>query len=143
MTAMPGETDLSVLLASLDPVLDPREFGYAIMPHDTPLPTAFRPLGVFHEDEGVTLIAPAADLAAAGIAALTGLARLTMMVQSSLEAVGMTAAMATALTRSGISANVVAAYHHDHIFVPWDRRDEAVAVLRSLAGPAQGGGTTS
>ena len=48
--------------------------------------------------------------------------------------------MATALTRVGISANVVAAYYHDHIFVPWDRRDEAVAVLRGLA---QGGGTVS
>lgn len=137
---MPGETDLAKLLASLDPQLDPREFGYAILPHGTPLPPRFNPLGLFHEDEGLTVIAAAADLAASGIPALTGLARLTMMVQSSLEAVGMTAAMATALTRAGISANVIAAYHHDHIFVPWDRREEAVAVLRALA---HGGGTTS
>jgi hypothetical protein len=130
---MPGETDLGKLLASLDPVIDAREFGYAIVPHDAVLPENFRPWGLFNEDEGLTLIAPANDLTAAGIPALTGLARLTMMVQSSLEAVGMTAAMATALTRAGISANVVAAYHHDHIFVPWDRRDEAVAALRALA----------
>ena len=137
---MSGETDLGRLLAGLDPRLDPREFGYAILPHGTPLPPGFRPIGLFHEDEGLTVIATAADLAASGIPALTGLARLTMMVQSSLEAVGMTAAMATALTSAGISANVVAAYHHDHIFVPWDRRDEAVAVLRRLA---QGGGIVS
>ncbi len=137
---MPGETDLAKLLASLDPVLDAREFGYAIVPHGTALPYGFQPTGLFHEDEGLTLIAPAAELAAAGIEALTGLARLTMMVQSSLDAVGMTAAMATALTRAGISANVVAAYHHDHIFVPWSRRDEVVAILRGLG---QGGGTTS
>jgi hypothetical protein len=137
---MPGETDLGRLLASLDPQLDLREFGYAILPHDVSLPPGLRPFGLFREDEGLTVIATAADLAASGIPALTGLARLTMMVHSSLEAVGMTAAMATALTRAGISANVVAAYHHDHIFVPWDRRDEAVAVLRSLA---QGGGMTS
>ena len=130
---MPGETDLATLLASLDPVLDAREFGYATVPHGTPLPAGFRPWGLFHEDEGLTLIAPASELAAAGIEALAGLARLTMMVQSSLEAVGMTAAMATALTRAGISANVVAAYHHDHIFVPWNRREEAVAVLAALA----------
>lgn len=133
---MPGETDLTRLLASLDPVIDPREFGYAIVPDGTPLPDGFQPLGLFHEDEGLTLIAPAGDFAAAGIVALTGLARLTMMVQSSLDAVGMTAAMATALTRAGISANVVAAYHHDHIFVPWERREEAVAVLRALSRPA-------
>ena len=137
---MPGETDLAKLLSSLDPRLDDREFGYAIIPDDQPLPAGFRPLGLFHEEEGLTLIAPAAELAAAGIPALAGLARLTMIVQSSLEAVGMTAAMATALTKAGISANVVAAYHHDHIFVPWDRRDEAVAVLAALG---QGGGTAS
>jgi uncharacterized protein len=140
---MQGEADLGILLASLNPQLDPLEYGYAIVPHGTLLPPDFQPLGLFHEDEGVTLIAPAADLAAAGIAALTGLARLTMLVQSSLEAVGMTAAMATALTRVGISANVIAAYHHDHIFVPWDRRHEAVAALRALATEGQGGGTVS
>jgi hypothetical protein len=140
---MPGEANLAKLLASLDPVLDSREFGYAVVPHGTVLPAGFTPTGLFDEDEGLTVIAPAADLAAVGIMALTGLARLTMMVQSSLEAVGMTAAMATALTRSGISANVIAAYHHDHIFVPWDRRDEAVAVLRALADQDSGGGTTS
>jgi hypothetical protein len=140
---MPGETDLHKLLSSLDPVLDPREFGYAIVPHGTPLPSGVQPWGMFREDEGLTVIAPAADLAAAGITALTGLARLTMMVQSSLEAVGMTAAMATALTGAGISANVVAAYHHDHIFVPWGRRDEAVAVLQGLARQGSAGGMTS
>lgn len=131
---MPGETDLGKLLAGLEPVIDPREFGYAIVPHGTVLPASFQPWGLFREDEGITLIAPSTDLVAAGIPALTGLARLTMMVQSSLEAVGMTAAMAAALTHAGISANVVAAYHHDHIFVPWARRNEAVAALRALAG---------
>ena len=130
---MPGETDLATLLASLDPVLDAREFGYATVPLGTLLPEGFQPWGLFHEDEGLTLIAPASELAAAGIEALAGLARLTMKVQSSLEAVGMTAAMATALTRAGISANVVAAYHHDHIFVPWNRREEVVALLAALA----------
>ena len=60
-------------------------------------------------------------------------ARLTMLVHSSLEAVGMTAAMATALTERGISANVVAAYYHDHIFVPWDRRHDAMEASRALA----------
>lgn len=129
---MAGETDLGRLLASLDPVLDPREFGYATVARGTVLPPGFRPLGTFEEDEGLTLIAPLADLVAARIANAGGWARITMMVHSSLEAVGMTAAMATALTRVGISANVVAAYHHDHVFVPWDRRDEAVVVMRAL-----------
>lgn len=130
---MPGETDLAKLLASLDPVLDALEYGYAMVPLGQAMPVGFEPLASVREDEGLTLIAPADDLAAAGIAGANGWARITMMVQSSLEAVGMTAAMATALTKAGISANVVAAYHHDHLFVPWTRRDEAVAILRALA----------
>jgi hypothetical protein len=137
---MPGETDLAILLASLDPRLDPLEYGFAILGHAAPLPEGLVPLCLFREDEGLTLIAPARELAAHGIATTGGWARITLMVQSSLEAVGMTAAMSAALTRAGISANVVAAYHHDHVFVPWARRDEAVAVLRQLA---QRGGTTS
>ena len=42
------------------------------------------------------------------------------------------AAIATALAEKEISSNIVAAYHHDHVFVPWDRRDEAMDVLRNL-----------
>jgi hypothetical protein len=55
-----------------------------------------------------------------------------MMVHSSLEAVGMTAAIATALTARGISANVVAAFYHDHVFVPWDRRQDAMEAIAAL-----------
>ena len=50
-------------------------------------------------------------------------------MQSALAAVGLTAAIATALAKVGISANVIAGYHHDHIFVPWSRRYEALAIL--------------
>ena len=55
-------------------------------------------------------------------------------MQSSLEAVGLTAAVAAALTEAGISANVVAAFHHDHVFVPAGRVDEALDCLRRLGG---------
>jgi hypothetical protein len=37
-----------------------------------------------------------------------------------------------ALTEHGISANLAAAFHHDHVFVPWARRDEVLAVLEGL-----------
>lgn len=67
---MAGETALARLIASLDPVLDPREFGYATVASGTVLPPEFRPLGTFEEDEGLTVIAPLADLTAARIATL-------------------------------------------------------------------------
>ena len=62
---------------------------------------------------------------------------ITLTVQSSLAAVGLTAAVSTALAEAGISCNVVAGYHHDHLLVPADRLDDALAALRRLAGNAR------
>jgi hypothetical protein len=62
-----------------------------------------------------------------------GWARITLAVHSGLAAIGLTARVATALAARGISANMIAAFHHDHVFVPWDRRDEAMAALRELS----------
>jgi uncharacterized protein len=57
---------------------------------------------------------------------------ITLGVPSSLHAVGLTAAVSTALARCGIAANIVAGRHHDHIFVPADRANEALALLEDL-----------
>ena len=79
------------------------------------------PEGAFaliREAEGATLVRPGA-----------GWARITLGIHSSLEAVGLTAALSAALAARGISANIIAAVHHDHVFVPWERRDEAMAAL--------------
>ncbi|HEY2126699.1 MAG TPA: hypothetical protein VGH77_05895, partial [Streptosporangiaceae bacterium] len=42
------------------------------------------------------------------------------------------------LARAGLSCNVIAGYHHDHLFVPHDRSAEAVTVLEALARRAAG-----
>ncbi|MBK0399299.1 ACT domain-containing protein [Limibaculum sp. M0105] len=129
---MTGETDLAVLLRGMRPVLDPVVYGFSTLQRDATLPPALRPLCLFEEEEGTTLIAPQSDLVAAGLAHRPGWARITLTVHSSLEAVGLTAAIAAALTDAGISANVVAAYYHDHVFVPWDRRHDALTALEAL-----------
>ena len=116
---MSGETDLGRLLASLEPVLDPTQYGFESVAQAPPLGEAF---ALIRETEGVTIIRPGA-----------GWARIVLEVHSSLDAVGLTACVAEALAEHGISANVVAAFHHDHIFVPWDRRDEALETLAALA----------
>jgi hypothetical protein len=59
-------------------------------------------------------------------------------MHSSLEAVGLTAAVATALAARGIAANVIAGARHDHVFVPAARADDALAALRDLAAGASG-----
>jgi hypothetical protein len=77
---------------------------------------------VVREDEGFTLIRPG-----------KGWARITLTVHSSLAGVGLTARVAAVLAAQGIAANLVAGFHHDHLFVPWARREEALAMLRSLS----------
>jgi hypothetical protein len=57
---------------------------------------------------------------------------ITLTVHSDLHAVGLTAAVADALAGKRISCNVVAAAHHDHLFVPVDEGAAALAALRDL-----------
>jgi hypothetical protein len=114
-----GETDLARLLAGLDPELDPVEYRFETVAEAPPLGEAF---ALIREAEGITIVRPG-----------RGWARITLRIHSSLEAVGLTARVASALSVRGIAANVVAGFHHDHFFVPWQRRAEAMEALRQLA----------
>lgn len=85
------------------------------------------------EAEGATYVVPVEAAEAAGAPVEFVGAWLTLTVWSSLEAVGLTAAFSRVLADSGIPCNVLAGFHHDHIVVPADRADEAIAALASLA----------
>ena len=117
---MGGERDLSRLLAALDPRLFPERYSFATTDQPTLQDGDF---AIIRETEGLMAIKP--DPAGEW-------ARISLGVHSSLDAVGLTAALSTRLAEAGISANIVAANYHDHIFVQWDRREEALAALRSL-----------
>jgi len=130
---MQGETNLEMLIGGMRPVLDPRPFGFGLLASGWGTVAGVQPFARIEEAEGTTLIAPAAELEAAGIPHSGDWGRISLAVHSSLEAVGLTAALATALAREGISANVVAGRYHDHLFVPWDRRDAAMTALAGLA----------
>jgi hypothetical protein len=112
--------DLAGMLAGMAPVLDPREWRFVLVEGDQPA-AAF---ALIREEEGTTAI-----IAGEG----GGFARITLMVHSALEGVGLTAAVSGALAAAGIACNVVAGFHHDHLFVPWDRRLEALDFLQRLA----------
>lgn len=124
-----GETDLTVLLRRMEPVLFPEPYGFAVWEVGVLLIT---PFATVHEEEGLTVVAPLADLRAAGLAS-DPWARISLTVHSDLAAVGLTAAFAGALGRAGISCNVIAGVHHDHLFVQWDRRGDAMAALEALS----------
>lgn len=120
---MTPTTDLTTLLAAAQPALQPDR--YIIETSESPNEMTGDLFAIIREAEGLTLIRRDRN----GPWAL-----ITMTIVSDLEAVGFTAAFAKALTARSIPANVVAAFHHDHILVPWGRRHEALAALRNLSG---------
>jgi len=93
---------------------------------------AHDPACLFREAEGVTAILSRQDADSANISYSVPFAWITLTVHSSLEAVGLTAAVSRALTEANISCNVVAAYFHDHIFVPAKDASRAMQALVAL-----------
>lgn len=85
------------------------------------------------EEEGWTVVGELGALDEGGWTPALACAWLTLDVHSALEAVGLTAAVAAVLTERGIPANVLAAHLHDHLLVPVDRADDAVAAIEGLA----------
>lgn len=131
---MAGESDLGILLQRMQPDLSAEVWGYGVIPAGTAAPEGLAPFAVIREDEGLTVIAPVADLTRHGIGHDGDWAKITLRIHSDLAAVGLTAAVAAALTAEGISANVVAGYFHDHVFVQAGRGGDAMAALARLSG---------
>ncbi len=136
--AAPGETDLAAMLASLAVERRPGVFTYIAVQVPTPGLIASAH-AVVKEGRLTTIVLPVEAAERAGQAITTRLAWLTLTVQSSLDAVGLTAAVSARLTEAGIACNVLAGYQHDHILVPVDRVDDATGALTARGtGPAQG-----
>jgi uncharacterized protein len=113
------------------PVLHPGRFVFATVPG--PVPPGLRPVVTVTEDEGLTVVVAQPQADAAGLAYDYVAAWITLRVNSALDAVGLTAAVAGELARAGLSCNVVAGFHHDHLFVPYLRAAGALATLETLA----------
>ena len=125
--------DLKQLLSSLKPKLNPNLYVFCSVEKT---PEGLRPLATFLEKEGTSLICERSEADVFNLTYDVVMKLITMEVYSSLEAVGMTAAISKALTEVGISANVVAAYHHDHVFVPEDKAELAMATLGKFSAKA-------
>ena len=130
---MTGETDLDTLLAELDVTRRPGRFTVVSVPQlDGPLAEPGATEAIVREAEGMTAVVTTEAAERAGVPHDFVAAWLTLDVHSALEAVGLTAAVSAALADRGIPCNVVAGYHHDHLLVPEDRAEEAIACLRAL-----------
>ena len=122
------------MLASLEATVRPDDYVYAVVEREHPaVAIAEATIG---EPEGLTVVLRLVDAVAHDVPYDFVAAWLTLTVHSSLEAVGLTAAFSQALGDAGISCNVLAGFHHDHILVPVAERDRTLAVLRALRGGA-------
>ena len=130
---MSGETDLDTLLREMEPELGEGEYVFCTVPPGDSSQLDVEPLGQFREAEGLTLILRRDEAEGLGLAGDFVSRLITLRVHSSLEAVGLLAAITAKLAGRGIPANTVSAYYHDHIFVPADRAEEALACLRDLS----------
>ena len=125
---MDGERNLDVLLKTMQPHL--RDGKWVFRTSENPFDSATLETAIlmFREPEGITIISPATptdyDLPIWSM--------ITLSIHSSLEAVGFLAAITTSLAAMDIPVNAVSAYYHDHIFVPYGRRDDAMECLRCM-----------
>ena len=130
---MTGETDLGKMLAALRPQLRDEQYVFCTMANgrygDHP---EMEPIASFMEAEGLTLVIPQSRADEHGIVYEGVFRCITLSVHSSLAAVGLTAVVATQLAKHAISANVIAAFYHDHVFVSAHHADAALAALQAL-----------
>ncbi|BCW18540.1 hypothetical protein NtRootA9_12480 [Arthrobacter sp. NtRootA9] len=128
---MTGEKNLQALLAGMRPVQRDGEYVYVLWPHGRPLEGRIE--AAVREAEGLTVVLTRAEADRLGLSYDFVAAWITLEVHSALEAVGLTAAIGKALTDAGISCNVLAGFHHDHLLVPVADGPRALQVLADLS----------
>jgi hypothetical protein len=125
------------MISGMTPVLKSGDFVF-VTTHDPALIAELTPdaVSTFREEEGLSMLVPVASATASAQNADMPMRCITLNVFSSLEGVGLTAAVATALGDHNIPCNMIAAYHHDHVFVPSELAERALDVLKSLQSSA-------
>jgi uncharacterized protein len=132
MSKVSGETNLGVLLKSMQPVLDDGEYVFCTVNQRLEDLIQLEPVGFFQEEEGITLILLRTSADRVALSYNSSFRMITLSVHSSLEAVGFMAAIAIKLSENNISVNPISAYYHDHLFVPVDQADKVMELLRDF-----------
>ena len=129
---MAGIKDIQILLKEMKPVLDKIDYVFSTIEcFNIEKDIIFLdPIATFRESEGMTVVVTRETADKQRLPYDAVFNKITLEVHSSLEAVGLTAAISTALASKDISANVIAGYYHDHIFVPKDKADFALNILK-------------
>lgn len=130
---LPDKESLEKLLHLLNPRMCKDEFVFcSFNGTDFSKYAYLSPEAAIIEDEGISLVVSKEKAAKYGLKYDTIFKKITLAVHSSLDAVGLTAAVSGKLAEKGIPANMIAGFHHDHIFVPLQRAEEALGVLSKI-----------
>jgi uncharacterized protein len=135
---MPGERELAALLRDMKPEMQDGIFVFCTIAANEKLPTTLTPLLTFREAEGTTLVIRREEADRFGLPRHFASRLITLTVHSSLEAIGLLAAITGRLAAAGLSVNAVSAFYHDHLFVPEDRAEEALRILQDMSGSETG-----
>jgi hypothetical protein len=128
-----GIIELDELLKSMSPEIQDGEYVFCTLAGDYLDYKHLSPLASFKESEGLTLIVSVEAAKKEKLVFEGTFKQITLTVHSSLEAVGLTAAVANKLSSYGISANVIAAYYHDHVFVQTEKAGQALLALKEFS----------
>lgn len=129
----PVVRDAATMIAGMDPELRDGVFVFCGGVDSTvEAACAARAIATFAEPDGTSFIVPLSAALELGLEADLPMRCITLRVHSALDGVGLTAAVATALAARGIACNMVAAFRHDHVFVPEARAHDAMMALRDL-----------
>ncbi len=113
-------------MIKLLPHIEPDQYIFSSLPS---LPISIKPLMMFQEKEGTTYILKLSDAEALGIEYAQKWSWISLGYHSDLEMTGLTAAISKILGDEKIPCNIVAAFHHDHIFVPFDKAQRACSLI--------------
>jgi len=136
---MAGETNLSEILKGMTPTLNDGAYVFCTV-KDVSNIDRNSTICEFKEKEGTTIVIAKEKADALHLSYDYIAAWITLIIHSSLDAVGLTAVFSTALAKHNISCNVIAGYYHDHIFVDQKDADKAMEVLVRLAGSQEKNG---
>lgn len=129
---MSGEKDLTQLIKNMNPELRDGEFVFASLDRKDVKSKGLNPVFTFIEDEGLSLIIRQMDAEINNIPYDSVFKMITLNIHSSLNAVGFFAVILNELAKQNISVNPVSAFYHDHLFIPKEKAETAMVVLRKI-----------
>jgi len=130
---MNGEKNLRILISSMKPKLEKEIYVFCTLPPGNNIPKDIKPIGIFQEQEGTTLIIQKQDAEKAEILYEYESRMITMTINSSLNAIGFLAAITAILAENEISVNAVSAFYHDHLFIEKNNAEQALKLLEELS----------